>query len=182
MRRGGFTLVEAVVVLVILAVLAVVMTVSLQSQSLHKLNAAAERMASDIRYAQQLAISTGNFTRVATWGPGSNTDDNQYDLFWITVGDPTENLVSHPLDATQAYSVDFDDPGPHQGVTFTPPACIGGPQDDLYFDPNGIPQCCNLPNHDACAPMTEPFTIALTYGGRTRRVAVAPQTGMVGIR
>jgi Tfp pilus assembly protein FimT len=53
----GFTLVEVILMIIVIAVLAVVVSIAVNDYQAIKLGNAASRLASDIRYAQQLALT-----------------------------------------------------------------------------------------------------------------------------
>lgn len=177
MNQRGHSLMELTIVMIIVGVLAAAMMVNMQSQSLHKLSAAAERMASDIRYAQQFAISTGRFAQFDI----SNV--NHYEVHWIVEGSSTENQVEDPHFPGQNFIVDFDDVGsPHEGVTFPFPNCqsLTVSEEDLQFNSFGVPLCCGNSN-TPCEAMTSPYQVTLSYSGRTRTVTVERETGSVSV-
>lgn len=180
MCRTGHSLVELTVVMVIVGILAVAMMIKMKSQSWHKLNAAAERMASDIRYARQLAVSSGKWIKVV-FDPA--TSANYYRIRWVASGSATENLLQNPLEPTLNFDVDFDDTGsPHQGVTFANPANCAGTTNDPVFNVFGEPTCCTDATHSSCPKIAGSFSVILSYAGNNRTVSLNPQTGMVTVQ
>ena len=174
MSKRGHTLMELTVVIIIVGVLAAAMVVNMNSQSLHKLRAAAEKLASDIRYAQAFARATGNWAKVNFFGK-----TNAYDVEWVTAGSATENNIIDPLYPNKNINVDFTlATSPYQGVTFPVPTCQGA--NDLLFNALGVPMCCGG-THSPCPKMTGTFTVTLSYGGRQCTVDVMQETGMVTV-
>jgi type II secretory pathway pseudopilin PulG len=57
LHERGFTLIEAILIVVLLSIIAITIATNLGGFSAIKLNAAAKKVASDLRYAQQLSTT-----------------------------------------------------------------------------------------------------------------------------
>ena len=184
MRGRGYSIIELTIVIIIVGILAVAMALQMRSREMHKLRAAAEKMATDIRYAQQFARTTGRWAKV-DFVQACNTC---YNIWWVTPGNSTENNIMDPLYPNKNIIVDFNvATSPYQGVTIVfpggnSPSCQTngtGLNDNIYFDTNGVPWCCDS-STSGCGTM-DPMTVTLSYGGRQGTVAVEPQTGIVTV-
>ena len=103
---GGFTLIELVVVITIIGILAWVAYPKLTGTSEIKLDAAARRVAADLRYAQNRSIGIGVPTLLF---------DSAQEKY--TVYAPTPACGRRPGRSSAAVSVDFLRRGEYQGVT-----------------------------------------------------------------
>ncbi len=98
----GFTLIELVVVMVVVGLLVwVALPHSFASDV--KLNAAARQLQSDIRYAQELAMRTGQHHQIRFYAASNPSPTNRYDIVTAT-GQP----VLHPLTRAASFVVDFN--------------------------------------------------------------------------
>lgn len=161
MRERGFTLIEVVLVLVILLVIAAVAALNLSGFATIKVNGAARRLASDIRFAQQMATSQQVRHGVAFNLPAVN----QYTVYeQNNPADPARN----PAGGAD-FIVDFT-AGEFDGVTIA----TSLPGGLVKFDSQGQP----LDAMDA--PLVGGSnTVTLTYEGASAIVTVAPATGRV---
>ena len=100
----GFTLIE---VFVLLAVMTLLVWVALPRSFAGdvKLNAAARQIQSDIRYAQELAMITGQHHRIRFYAASNPSPANRYEIVTVT-GQP----VRHPLTSSASFVVDFNSP------------------------------------------------------------------------
>jgi len=79
-REEGFTFIELIVVVVIIGVLSYAAYVNFSNSHENvQVQTAARRLVSDVRYAQELAMTTGNEARVYVDASG-----NRYSLKWAT--------------------------------------------------------------------------------------------------
>lgn len=155
----GFTLVELVLTIVLLVVFAVSISVSLQSYGTIKLNSAARKLASDIRFAQQKSmiqqVRHGVIFTASTYTVFEN--DN--------TADPARNPAGGG-DFTVDYST-----GEFQGVTIVTTLPVA----TIKFDSRGVPLDGN--NTAVAAPNN---TVTLSLAGTTSVVlTVEPTTGRV---
>ena len=116
MNDKGFTLVELVMVLVLIGIIAVVVTPKLGSVSSTKAPALADKLRADIRYAQNLAMTTSQRHRVyINTAPGPTPDG--YAVVNVATGlvvqDPAGGNLSVVLNA-----------GDYAGITVSPNAVI----------------------------------------------------------
>ncbi len=88
MKNSGFTLIEFVLVLLLLLILSVVAVPKFTFVQSARINAAARTIASDIRYAQSLAISTGK-----KHGVVFEATPNQYYIYKET----SSNIIKKPV-------------------------------------------------------------------------------------
>lgn len=96
-RRGGFTLVEILVVVVILAIAAMMAIPMMSSASSVQLRSAANMIAADLEYAKSMAISTGqNFSVVFDEAAES-----------YSIEDQNGSVVGHPVKKGFDYTIDF---------------------------------------------------------------------------
>ncbi|NOY77763.1 MAG: prepilin-type N-terminal cleavage/methylation domain-containing protein [Calditrichaeota bacterium] len=87
-QSDGFTFIEVVVVITILGILAAVAIVTLStSSSDFQLNAAARKIISDVQYAQDLSMTTGNRVQVKF-----EIANNRYSLLWAD-DSPVPNIM-----------------------------------------------------------------------------------------
>lgn len=87
-QSNGFTFIEVVVVMTIMAILAAVAIVTFNnSSSDFQLNAASRKVISDVQYAQDLSMTTGNRVKVKF-----DPDNNRYSLLWAD-DSPVPNIM-----------------------------------------------------------------------------------------
>lgn len=151
-NRKGFTFVEAVIVISLLIVMAALAALPLISDvTLTKAGAVADKLKADLRYAQNLAMTRNQRTRVTFQTNGYAVTQGG-----VPVADPaTGGSLSVTLNA-----------GEYAGVTIT---AIGFSGNYVEFDTLGAP-------HDSAGPLATAKSITIS-GGRT--VTVAAQTGRV---
>ena len=159
MKKNAFTLIEMVVVIAILAILALTVIVPITSALRLRLDAAANKLVHDMRYAQQLAI-----TRHVECGVSFDTADNSY---FVYIGS-TSNKATDPL-SKQDLEVDFDTDQEFNGVDLIS-TNIGG---RIYFDYLGVPYSNNG------NPLSTQGRVTLQYGNDTERVFIEPNTGQI---
>ena len=146
----GFTLLEVVLVMVVVGLLVwVALPRSFASDV--KLNTAARQLQSDIRYAQELAMRTGQHHRIRFYAASNPSPANQYDIV-TAAGQP----VVHPLTRSASFVVDFNS-GPWAGLQLDSTLT-------LEFDSLGRPDAGQ--------------TISLNGGAKT--ITVTAETGRVG--
>ena len=93
MRSGGFTILEFLLVMVIMGVMVMTLTNTLGDVGMVSLDAATWRAQSDIRYAQERAMSTGR-----NHGVVFNAVTGTYTVYDTTVSTPvTSPLTRQPM-------------------------------------------------------------------------------------
>lgn len=146
---------ETVTVVSIVGVLSYAAVVSFSSNSADtQAQAAAKMLMHDVRYAQQLAASSGRGTRVEI-----DVQNNRYSLRWRD----TNAYMTRPMGGGN-YVVQFG-VGDFSEVGFTSTGLSSG---NLYFDASGRP--CNVSQ-----PLTVTTEVAALSGGLL--IQVTPNTG-----
>lgn len=164
MKRGwfykerGFTLIELVLIMAIVAVVGVVVSIGMGGLNSSRLNGAARRLISDLRFAQQAAITK----RIRH---GVIFTANSYTVF---ENDNTADPARNPQGGDN-FIVDFT-AGEFAGVTLATTLT----NSVVRFDTNGRPMEGN-----AAAALTAPRTVTLTFNGNTQNVAITQETGKV---
>ncbi len=169
MGRGaaqkGFTLIELVLVIMLVAILGTVVAISLQGYGTIKLNNAVDKVVGDLRYAQQLAITTQNRHGITV---------NSTSMYTIHLNGTPDTAIQDPVNLGGSFVVNFDtyQQGQLAGVAFTvaAPFC-GGAGSVMEFNSIGAPTDTNG-TLLACTS-----TITLSYSGSTKQITIAPSTG-----
>lgn len=156
----GFTLVELVVVILVVGILAVSIWSRTSSREELTLQARADQLASDIRYAQTLAMTTGT-RHCLTLLPVSGPPYSGYALF---SGSTCATSVAHPADLTAPISLCFS------GTCVSAPALTN---DYVQFDGLGTPYSASATALNANAVLT------ISDGGGSKSITISPQTGRV---
>lgn len=157
-RREGFTLIELVLTIIVIAILAASVNIGINGISSARLNGAARRLVSDLRFAQQAAITK----RIRH---GIIFTANSYTVF-------ENDLPADPARNPQGggdFIVNFTS-GDFAGVT------IGAtlPGSVVKFEPSGRP----LDGANAAlTPATNQVT--LSYSGSPMTVTIIPETGKI---
>lgn len=158
----GFTLVELVLVIVVVVILAGAVNIGINGISSARLSGAARRLTSDLRFAQQAAI-----TKRIRHGIIFTT--NSYTVF---ENDDATDPARNPQGGGN-FIVDFTT-GEFAGVTVS----LTDLNDDVVrFDPAGRPLEGNLPN--PVTALTIPRTVTLSYNGNSQNVTIVQETGKV---
>jgi prepilin-type N-terminal cleavage/methylation domain-containing protein len=163
--RQGVTLVELVIVITILGVLAWIAFPNFAPFYEIKLDAAARRVAADLRYAQSRAIG-----RRIVHGILFEPAAERYTVFAPNVLSP----VIDPVDRSGPLQVDFNSGGEFQGVAISSAAF--GSTTGVTFDYFGVPR------DTAGVELAAAGRIVLTYQGMVDTIEVTPTTGKVSVR
>ena len=159
----GFTIIEVIMVIVIVGVLVGVSMPRFNSFYAMKLNGAMKKMVSDIRYTQNLAISTHD-----TYSVIFDTTGNSYEVRRVS----DNSFAVDPLDRGNL-SVNFNTHPRYQGIDIVS-AAIGGTS-TLRFTWEGVPQNSSGSN------LSAEGTINLSYQGNSGIIYVTPDTGRVRV-
>jgi len=165
MMDRGFTLTELTVMVVILGVLSWLAYPKMAAMDEVKLDAAARRVAADLRYAQGLAMS-----RRVIHGILFNTAQEKYTVFAPNAATP----ITDPADRARSLIVDYTTRTEFKGVLVQSAAF--GTTPGITFDYFGVPR------DTAGTDLTTNGVVVLSYQGATDSVLVAPQTGTVTVR
>lgn len=165
MMERGFTLTELTVMVVILGVLSWLAYPKMAAMDEVKLDAAARRIAADLRYAQGLAMS-----RRVIHGILFNPAQEKYTVFAPNAATP----ITDPADRARTLVVDYTTRTEFKGVLVQSAAF--GTTPGVTFDYFGVPR------DTAGVDLTSQGVVVLTYQGNTDSILVAPQTGTVTVR
>jgi Tfp pilus assembly protein FimT len=169
-NERGFTLIELVLLIVVAGILAAVVSVGMGSINNIRLNNAASKILADLRYAQQLAMTTR--TRHGLTIRSANV----YSLHIDGVAAPLcdgKTCIPDPTNLGQNFVVDFTDyqQGQLSGVTLNPtnPFCGAA---TIEFNALGAPT-------DSVGTLLACGTINLTlaFGASTQTIQIQPNTG-----
>lgn len=174
----GFTFYEVVLILVITAVLA--FTVFIKSPDFYtiKLDSAARKLASDIRFAQQLAMTRQVrngvvFNLTVACPPAVAT--HTYTVFEEKGVCPTVDTPARNPAGGGNLTVDYNTDAQFKGVTITSPSfCVGATcTETLEFNAEGAAT-------DAAGTQLNSGSVTLNYPGATSKtITVTPSTGKI---
>jgi prepilin-type N-terminal cleavage/methylation domain-containing protein len=164
----GFTLIELVLTVIIVVILGAVVSLGLSGLSTSRVDNAVNKVVGDLRYAQQLAISTQN-----RYGMTVNT------LTSYTIYRTPATAVPDPSNLGQTLVVDFTTYQQAQlsGVQFssiTPfqtTACTGSGASAIEFNSIGAP------TDTGGTVLACTSTITLSYSGNNRTITIQKNTG-----
>ncbi len=122
--ENGFTFIEVIVAVTIIGILAAVAIIKMNGTTDVELAAATRKVISDIQYAQDLAMTTGNHVKIQF-----DLDNNSYRLLWSN-GTAVPNIMGSGDFIVHYGSGNF----PHVSITNT-----GLNQGILAFDAIGQP-------------------------------------------
>jgi prepilin-type N-terminal cleavage/methylation domain-containing protein len=165
MSARGFTLTELIVILSILGIVSWLAYPKVVAMDEIKLDTAARRLASDLRYAQSLAMS-----RRVIHGILFNSAAERYTVFAPNSATP----ITDPADRAKTLTVDYTSRTEFLGVQIQ--SASFGTTPGVTFDYFGVPR------DTSGVDLTTSGRVVLTYQGVTDTVLVAPQTGMVTTR
>jgi prepilin-type N-terminal cleavage/methylation domain-containing protein len=163
--EGGFSLVELIIVITIMGILAWVAYPKLTVTTEIKLDAAARRVAADLRYAQNRSIGT-RVVHGLLFDPATER---------YTVYAPTPATAAQdPADRARPLTVDFVRRSEFQGVSIV--SATFGTSPGVSFDYFGVPR------DTAGTDLAGTGRVVLTCGGLVDTVEVTPATGKVTVR
>lgn len=157
--RCSFTLIEIIMVIAILAVLSVVLFIPSQGP---KVGAVAHKLALDLRYSQQLALSRQVRCGVS-FSPAANS-------YFIYIGN-TSTVAKDPHTAGQ-YIVNYSTQSEYSGID------LAGTNfgDLISFDSLGRPY------DSSNALLTSTGTVTLQEGPSAALVTIEPNTGQIKVQ
>ena len=163
LKKCALTLVEIIVIILIIGILAIVALPRFGIFYEIKLQGAAKKIVSDIRYAQSMALSCHTFTRIVF---DESNDIYRGEYFyadeWRNLRDP---LTGEDLE------LDFRTDYQYKGIDIL--NVDFGSTTTLMFDWQGIPQDEN--------GMERSGSLGLSYKGRLITITVAPRTGKINV-
>ena len=168
--KSGFTYIEILVVISLIAILAAGVWVYVGFYKGMKLEAAAEKLSYDIRYAQNQALCT-------TLWHGINFEVNPVNKYYVYQTDSlADTLIQDPADFASTLVVDLY----HKyGVTINSVNLEGG-ENKVEFDGLGRPYTDHI-NYGGWVVSAE-GTIVLGLQGLTKTITITPVTGKVTIQ
>ena len=162
-KKQGFTVLEMIMVILIIGILTVIISSNITGLYPAKLSGAAERLASDIRYAQSLALSKHLQHKVVF-----EVSAERYAVYCFS---GSWELVADPLNTGNSLVVDYTTDSRWQGIKIDATNLLS---DTIEFDSTlGIPM--GIPDAE---PQGE---ILLNYGNTSRKVSITKNTGRVSI-
>lgn len=161
----GFTLIELVVVMTLIAILAWIAYPKITAMSEIRLDAAARRVAADLRYAQNRSIGT----RVVH-GLYFEPAQGRYTVYAPTPATP----ITDPADRARTLRVTFNQKVEYRGVAIT--SASFGTTPAVSFDYFGVPR------DSGGTDLAATGRVILTYQGQSDTIDVAPGTGAVTVR
>lgn len=165
MTSRGFSLTELIVIISILGILSWLAYPKMAAMDEIKLDAAARRLAADLRYAQSLAMS-----RRVIHGVLFDPALEKYTVFAPVPATP----ITDPADRARTLSVDYTSRTEFRGVLVQ--TATFGTTPGVTFDYFGVPR------DTAGVDLSSTGSVVLSYMGMNDTVFVAPQTGMVTVR
>jgi len=161
----GFTLIELVLVIALMAILAWIAYPKIAVLSEIRLDAAARRVAADLRYAQNRSIGT-RMVHGLYFEPALG----RYTVYAPTVATP----ITDPGDRGRTLRVTFAQKVEYRGVAIT--SATFGATRAVSFDYFGVPR------DSGGSDLAATGRVILTYQGQSDTVEVAPGTGAVTVR
>jgi len=168
MNRRAFTLVELVVVIIVIGILSFVTTAAITIVIKNiQLNSAADKVASDLRYAQTMSNVT------ATWyGVSFEVDPvNRYSIFTTEATGTIETIVNNPAKNGTAFTIKLKS---DYNVNISGVSIEGGGK-KLLFHPLGTP-------YKSVSSIISSESIVTIYLGSSKTVRVTPNTGRIYIQ
>ena len=163
-RPNGFTLVELVVVITLVGILSWLAYPSIGAIGEIRLDAAARRVASDLRYAQNRAIGSRT-----VHGVRFDVGAGRYTVYAANTG----SAVVNPADRGKSLVVSFASLAETRGVSIE--SASFGATPAVTYDYYGVPR------DSAGAELRSPGRVVLFCQGRRDTVEVAPQTGAIEV-
>ena len=158
MREKGFTLIEIILILIILSIVAITIMTNMGGFRMIKVSSAAKKVASDLRYAQQLSTTKQIIHGLSFTATGYTVYENDNPAF--PANDPQgggDFIVDYTAGVLEGITVAFNLPGGIVKFNSRGEALQG----------NGDPL---VVGNDS---------VTLSYQGESKTVTVVPDTGKV---
>lgn len=162
-ETSGFSLIELAMVMALIAIVSVGIFIYIGFYGGLKLDSAAQKLVSDIRYAQSLAMSTTGWYGVSF----EAVPINKYSVYQTT--GTADSLVQDPANFAANLEVDVNS---LFGLSIFSVSIEGGKK--IEFSPLGQPYADKLGS-----PLTLESSIVLKTGSSTRTIRITPNTGRV---
>lgn len=162
--RKGFTLVELFMVILILGLISVGVFIAIFSFRRYYLQAAAERVAADLRFARGLALTGSKWIGVAFFADPVNT------YFIYETDGTTDTALPNPTDQTKNYLISLAQD--YEQVVIL--SVLSGGGNKVEFSPLGVPY-----SDKEGGKLTTAAVITLSNNTDQVTVRVEPETGRV---
>jgi prepilin-type N-terminal cleavage/methylation domain-containing protein len=169
--RSAFTMIEILMVALILAIAASIIIPQVSGSSDLTCSAAARTVLSDLLYAQDRAISTGQPHYVSF-----DTANTQYSIYALTSG-ATWTLIGHPVNQT-SYIMHFGATGINSVGNATLVSANCGGSTIVEFDETGAPYAFV---GGSGTPLSASGTVVITSGPTTVTLSIEPGTGDMAV-
>lgn len=163
MSKTAITLIELIMVIVIIGIMAVLAIPRFETYQEIKLEAAARKLVSDIRYTQGLAIA-----KHENYAVEFNTALEKYRIFRLK----DNSTVIDPL-TRRNFIVDYKARTEYKGINIV--SANFGETSTLRFNYLGVPQDGNGNN------LTRNGEVVISYKGQTKTIVITRNTGKVGL-
>lgn len=162
--NSGFTLIEIVMVVVIISILMAASIPGFQAFNTVKLNGAVKKMVSDIRYVQQLSVSTHDTYRLAF--------DTSADTYSVIRAN--DSVYAKDPFSRKDFVVNFKTDPRYRGIDIS--SVNFGSTPGLQFSWDAVPQNSNGAN------LTAEGSAVVSYKGQAMTIYVRPYTGTVRVQ
>jgi len=162
--RKGFTLIELFMAVVILGIISVGSFIAIYSFRGQNLQAAAERVAADLRFARGLALSGNKWIGVAFFIEPANS------YFLYETDGTTDTALKDPTDPGKNYQINLAND--YEQVLLT--SVVAGGVSKIEFSPLGVPYL-----DKSGSSLGSVAVITLSNGNSQTTVQVEPETGRV---
>ncbi len=154
----AYTIVELLIVIIIISTLAAAALPALSSTlEQMKATALAREIATDMRYAQSLAVNTATPYRISFWQPGQAYAVQRWE-------DDEWKLCQHPI-TKKPWQLTTDEHSRYTGLSLKDSQF--GPSEYLFWDAFGAPESGGY--------------VTFTLGDATRKIQVAPLSGKITV-
>ena len=158
--KDGFTVIELIMVILIVSILAVVLIPRIGGIRPFKLDGAGQKLVSDMKYAQTLAMS-----RHPIHGTLFEPAQEKYPVY----RDGADTPIEDPHRPGTSLIVDYDEEEHFEGVDLYSVSFTGG--NEIRFD------CFGTPSDASDTPLTATGEVVLKCGGEQISIQVTPNTG-----
>jgi len=163
--RKGFTLIEIVIVVIVVAILSISVFFFLGNKESITIDGAVNKVAADIKYTQNLSMSTGTWHGITFSADPANT----YSIY-ATDG-TTDTTIYDPLDLSKAFTIDVLD---KFGAAIASANIAGGSK--IEFSPYGEPY-----DDKNGTAITVEGVVVFTSGNNTKTIKIIQNTGKITI-
>jgi len=183
LRRGGYTLIELLIVIGILGLAGALLIPHLVGRESMTVQAAVRQAIADLSFAQSDALAHQEYRRVHLYADGRGycivrVDESDYAGAF---DEDSADYIADPLKEHGDYIVDFSADDRFEGVSITSASIdgggegIGGAGADVVYEPlGGTIRAGGLPGTGG--------SVELTAGGHTYRLSIAPFTGKLTVQ